>query len=249
MGYKELWMNKKYSKGPLLVLEVFRSIIGVLIIGLLVDKLFSAIIAVLIIVPVFILVMLVFSKRIQKFYHRLEVRFLSNLNARESDEAEKSDTQNVLSKQFNSQTDPSLWDVHLVDMIVVQNALNIGKSLLELSWREHYGINIAYIRRGDNLIYAPGRNSKLHAFDHVGVLGTDEQIQEFKTIFETTEEIDSSGHELKDIIVQKIIVNEHNKLKGLTIRDSYIRELTSGLIVGIERNKEENNKPRFKHYF
>lgn len=39
------------------------------------------------------------------------------------------------------------------------------------------------------------------------------------------------------------MVDEHNKLKGKTIRDSGIRERTNGLIVGIERNNERILNP------
>jgi CPA2 family monovalent cation:H+ antiporter-2 len=240
IGYRELWLDKRYSKGPLFMLEVLRSIIGVLIIGLLVDRLFSVRIAAVVVVPVFVLVLFVFSKRIQKFYNRLEVRFLSNLHERDLDEKSKI---NSLSKQLSSQSDASLWDVHMVDMVVGQNAIYIGKTLMELAWREQYGINIAYIRRGDKLIFAPERNSRLQPLDHVGIIGTDEQIQEFTPVFDTTEKVDSGEPDIQDIVVQKIVVNELNKLKGLTIRDSRIRQLTNGLVVGIERDEERILNP------
>ncbi|MGN6531755.1 MAG: cation:proton antiporter regulatory subunit, partial [Ginsengibacter sp.] len=42
---------------------------------------------------------------------------------------------------------------------------------------------------------------------------------------------------------QKIVVDEKNRLKGLTIRGSAIRERTNGLVVGIERNKERILNP------
>jgi CPA2 family monovalent cation:H+ antiporter-2 len=40
----------------------------------------------------------------------------------------------------------------------------------------------------------------------------------------------------ESITLVKIVVDEHNKLKGQTIRESAIREKTNGLVVGIERN-------------
>jgi CPA2 family monovalent cation:H+ antiporter-2 len=79
IAYKELWTKTKYNRGPVLVLEILRLIAGFLIIGLLVDKFFSAGVALLILVPVVFIVLLVFSKQIKKFYNRLERRFLSNL--------------------------------------------------------------------------------------------------------------------------------------------------------------------------
>ena len=189
------------------------------------------------------MVLFLFSKKIQSFYQRIEGRFLSNLNAREKLANEEKIKEETLNKQFNPQSDLSPWDAHMIDLEVNPHAEYIGKTLLELAWREHYGINIAYIKRGDKLIYAPGRNNRLLPFDHVGIIATDDQVQVFKSAFDTIENIDKADSDLDDIILQKIVVDEHNKLKGLTIRGSRIREKTNGLVVGIERNKERILNP------
>ena len=240
VAYRELWLDKKYSRGPLLVLEIARIIAGIVLIGFWVDRLFSAKIAILVAVPIIIVVLVLFSKKIQQFYQRLEGRFLSNLNAREKQADEDEESSQA---HFNPQTDLSPWDAHMIDLEVNPHAEYIGKTLVELAWREVYGINIAYILRGNKLIYAPGRNNRLLPFDHVGVIATDDQMQVFKPVFDAVESIDPADHDIGDIILQKIVVDEHNQLKGLTIRGSKIRERTNGLVVGIERNKERLLNP------
>lgn len=242
-AYKELWLHKKYNRGPLLILEIARNIIGILLIGFWVDRLFSAKVAILVAVPIIIIVLILFSTRIQRFYQRIEGRFLSNLNARERFAKEKESKEEAVRKEFNPQTDLSPWDAHMIDLEVNPHAEYIGKTLVELAWREKYGINIAYIRRGGKLIYAPGRNNRLLPFDHVGIIATDDQMHVFKSKFDAVESIGIADHNLDDIILQKIVVDEHNKLKGLTIRNSHIRERTNGLVVGIERNKERILNP------
>lgn len=243
VAYKELWLDKKYNRGPLLVLEVTRILLGILLIGFWVDRLFSAKVAILVAVPIIIVVLILFSTRIQHYYQRIEKRFLSNLNARERVESENALREEERQKEFNPQTDLSPWDAHMIDLEVNPHAEYIGKTLIELAWRERYGINIAYIRRGGKLIYAPGRNNRLLPFDHVGIIATDDQMYSFKPEFDAVESIDPAEHNLEDIILQKIVVDEHNKLKGLTIRNSHIRERTNGLVVGIERNKERLLNP------
>ena len=242
LGYKELWLDKKYSKGPLFVLEITRVVLGLVILGFWVNRLFSGIVAILIAVPIIITVLILFSQKIQRFYQRLEGRFLSNLNARELAEVELN-SEHLISKHFSPKSDLSPWDAHMVDLEVKQNADYIGKTLEELAWRETYGINIAYIKRGDKLIYAPSRHNKLLPFDSVGIIATDEQMQHFKPIFDTTESVDPTEYNIEDIVVQKIVVDEHNRLKGLTVRDSGIRERTNGLIIGIERNEQRILNP------
>lgn len=242
-AYKELWLNKKYSRGPLLVVEILRNLAGILLISLWVDRLFSTSVAILVAVPVIIVVLFVFSKKIQNFYQRLEVRFLSNLNAREQFADDEKIREELLRKQFNPQSDLSPWDAHMIDLEVNPHAEYIGKSLGELAWREHYGINIAYILRGEKLIYAPGRNNRLLPFDYVGIIATDDQMRVFKQVFDAEESMDITDHNIEDIILQKIVIDEHNKLRGFTIRSSSIRERTNGLVVGIERNKERILNP------
>lgn len=245
MAYKELWLDKKYNHGPLLVLEITRNIVGVLLIGIWVDRLFSTIIALLIAVPFIIIVLILFSSRIQKFYQRLEGRFLSNLNAREIAEDESNAVIEAEKKRRNPQPALSPWDGHMVDLEVNQEAVYAGKTLEELGWREQYGINIAYIKRGDKLIYAPGRNNKLLPFDQVGVIATDGQMQQFKPVFDAIERTPAgrTSVDAEDIVLQKIVVDEHTQLKGETIRNSGIRERTNGLVVGIERNEERILNP------
>lgn len=243
IAYKELWLVNKYNRGPLLVLEITRNIIGILLIGFWVNTFFSARTALLVAVPVIIIVLFIFSKRIQAFYQRIEGRFLSNLNARERLADEEEARQKILQKQFNPQQDLSPWDAHMIDLEVNPHAEYIGRSLLELAWRELYGINIAYIKRGDKLIYTPGRNSRILPFDHLGIIATDDQMLAFKPVFDAAESVEKSDSHIDNIILQKIVVDEHNKLKGLTIRSSHIRERANGLVVGIERNENRILNP------
>ncbi|HET7116811.1 MAG TPA: TrkA C-terminal domain-containing protein, partial [Hanamia sp.] len=218
-------------------------IAGVLLIGFWVDRLFTTTIAILIAVPLIIIVLILFSNRIQRFYHRLEGRFLYNLNARQLVEEEKLREETLQKNRLRPKTDLSPWDAHMVDMEVNPHAEYIGKTLAELAWREHFGINIAYIKRGDNLIYAPNRFNRLLPFDNVGIIATDEQMQKFKPVFEEAGSMEINDNGVEDIILQKMVVDESNRLKGLTIRGSGIRERTNGLVVGIERNEERILNP------
>jgi CPA2 family monovalent cation:H+ antiporter-2 len=171
------------------------------------------------------------------------------LNAREVAEEENEYSEKILREHFNPKSDLIPWEAHMIDLQVNQNAEYIGKTLEELAWREKFGINIAYIKRGDKLIYAPTRFNKLLPFDNVGIIATDEQMQQFKPVFDSTETIDTIEYNVEDIVVQKIVVDEHNKLKGLSVRNSGIREKTNGLIIGIERNNERILNPNSQMVF
>ena len=243
-AYRQLWLDKKFNHGPLLMLELVRYALGVLLLGFWVDQLLSTKIAILIAVPSAILVYYLLSRRIQSFYDRLESRFLKNLNARETAQAEKDFLElDIIQKNADIQLDLAPWSAFIIDLQVNPHAEYIGKPLQELRWREQYGVNIAYIKRGDKLIHAPGRHNKLLPFDHVGIITTDEQMKTFKPVFDAVESLEAQASRIDDIVLQKIVVDEHNKLKGFTIRDSGIRERTDGLVIGIERGNRRVLNP------
>ena len=250
LAYKELWLDNKYNHGPLVVIEILRNILGVLLLAFWVDRLFSTKAAILVVVPIIIIALLMFSQRIQRFYRRIEGRFLTNLNARETAASQKNaPTPDLHGKDQDLKTDLVPWDAHIILLDVNPEADYIGKTLQELAWREQYGINIVYIKRGERLIHAPDRNNKLLAYDHVGIIATDEQIQQFKPVFEhVAQEAPIEIYE-EDIILEKIVVDEHTRLKGQSIRNSRIRENTNGLIVGIERNGKRMINPHSSTVF
>ncbi len=240
-GYKELWVVEKYNRGPLLIVETGRLLLGIFLTGLLIDQLVSTKAALLTAIPVTVILVFIFSKTIQRFYQRLEGRFIRNLNAR--GEAATNNKNSLEKKNTQMQLDLAAWDAHIVELEVNQMAPYIGKPLQELAWREQYGINIVYIRRGNYIFHTPARNNSLQAFDNVGILATDEQIQRFKPVFDFGMAEVNTAVQIQDITLEKILVDEHSKLKGKTIRDSGLREKVHGLIVGVERNNQRILNP------
>jgi CPA2 family monovalent cation:H+ antiporter-2 len=243
-AYKELWLEKKYNRGPLLLLEAGRVLLGIVLIGVWASQLFSNQLAILIAVPIIMLILFVFTKRMKKFYRKIESRFLTNLNARETASANLLSSQ-MLVKNAAFQTRLAPWDAHIVQLEARPNALYIGKPLKELQWREQFGINVVYIKRGENLIQVPDRSQYILPFDQVGIVATDAQMVQFKPVFDQTDVKDSNGEDvdMNEIVFDQLVVNEYTKLKGLSIRDSGLRERTNGIVIGIERNNERLLNP------
>ena len=236
LAYKELWLEKRYRRGPLLLIEITRILVGVLLIAILVFAFFSTEVATLITVPIVIIVLVIFGNRIQKFYDRIEKRFLTNLNAREAaEEADHSLIANMKRKREDIQSSLLPWDAHIVELEVAPQAEFIGKPLADLQWRERFGINIVYIKRGEKLIHVPTGKAILLPFDHVGLIATDEQLQTFKPVFEMMEPVDVDALDIDEIALKKIVVDEHTRLNGMDIRKSGLRERTNGVVIGIER--------------
>lgn len=234
--YKEFWLKKRvYNRGPLLAIEVTRIIIGIALITLWGLYFFQTYIALLVIVPITLIVFSMFRKRLHNFYQRLEGRFITNLTERES-VAYQSTSASVSRKKAEIENYLTPYDAHIIQLEVSPDATFIGTELQQLAWREKYGINIVYIRRGDKIIYLPQRNSILLPFDEVGVIATDEQIASFKTLFDKQEVAEAEDINIEDIGIHQFVIDDQHLLKGKTIRESGIREQARGLVVGIERN-------------
>jgi len=218
-----IWQQQKY-RGPLLMLRLSRMLLALFYVGYWLSHSFSYTLALGIIL--FVVVFLgIFSKRIQRFYNRLERRFLSNYYER--DKEDKTAT-------IVDQDQLAPWDAHLANFEVYPEWQHNGKTLAELSLREKLGINIAMIRRGSLVITAPGREERVYPGDRLYVIGTDKQIERF-TNFLRKEDDRAKEADEREIVLQQLLVEEDSALHGISIRESGVREKTEGLIIGVER--------------
>ncbi|GAB3165231.1 cation:proton antiporter [Telluribacter humicola] len=221
-SYKALWVDRKFNRGPLVLLELLRVSLAVLYASLLLNTFFSigvaTVITGLIIIPAFVL----FYQKLQQFYHRIESRFIQNLNSREQD------------GKSNYILPP--WNAHLAFFNISADSPLVGKSLNSLQLREKYGINVVMIERGSKRILLPNQYEVLFPSDRIEVIGTDEQLSVFRTLVET---VSADGKILladdNPISLEHIKVLSSHTITGQTIRESRIREYTNGLIVGLER--------------
>jgi CPA2 family monovalent cation:H+ antiporter-2 len=167
----------------------------------------------------------ILSQKLQNIYHWFEGRFLSNFH----DESEK-----IHPRKPERLLAP--WDAHITDFRVPPEAPYVGQLLSELSIREKYGVTIAMIERGKMHITAPGRYERLMPYDVLSVIGTDEQLSQFKAFVmcEHEEPVGLNESHL-EYSLEAYELTEQSACLNSTIRDSGLREKTQGLVVGIER--------------
>lgn len=214
---------------PLTIIIITRITLTFVLIGLFLNIFFnivSTIVALLIIV----FIAMVFPKRIQKLYHRLEKHFISNLNSREIHEAQE------------NKSDLTPWDGHMTTFKVPQEAYFSGQKLIDLQFREHFGINIAVIKRGNITINIPDRNECIFPDDILYVIGTDDQIIEFSRFISNSTLYDRI-HAIPEITLQHFDL-QNPRIIGKTIRACELRERTNGLVVGLERDGQRIVNPK-----
>lgn len=222
--------NQRY-RGALFMLRAFRIALALFFVGFLINSLWSYHLAVLSLLG-FILLMAMSYKRMQVVYDKIEKRFFSNLNDKEDSDVRDSGVHLVP------------WDAHITSFVISADFTGIGKTLMELRWREELGVNLAMIRRGPFTIHVPDRLEKIYPGDILYVIGTDEQVEAFKKHLELNSRmvINYSASE-QEVSLQQLEITEGSELDGTSIKDSRIRERTKGLIVGIERKGERMLNP------
>ncbi len=227
-AYSKLWVDSR-QRGPIVMLQLAKIALALFYLGFLFDRLFSPKIA-LIGVSLTCLLLILFSKKIQRFYGRIEGRFLENYNERQYNEIRKS---KIL---------PS-WDTHISIFKLNSHSPFIGKSLIESKIRERFGVNIAAIERDDFIINVPDRHQVLYPGDIISVIGTDEQLKNFQEFLKKNESVPEYLKQKNEVRLLHFVIKENSALAGKSIKESNIRELTKGLVVGIERGEERILNP------
>ncbi|WP_031526709.1 cation:proton antiporter domain-containing protein [Dyadobacter crusticola] len=230
-AYSAIWLSRKYSRGPLLLLELSRVLVAIILMAFLLNSFFSTPTALTLAAAIMILGFAIFYRRLQLFYSKIEDRFLQNLNARQLEGSGKS--KRILLP----------WDAHFAFLEVSPDSNLIGKSLQELKIRENFGINVVLIERGSKTIYLPKPTEVLYPCDRIEVIGTDDQLDIFRGHVEISMTGDVYMAHEETIILERIEVRNEYNIRGKSIRNSGIREKTHGMIVGLERNGERILNP------
>lgn len=226
--YKKMTEDYRH-KSLFYLVRLFRVALVSFFIGFLLHRFFNIYIGIIFTTVVLVL-LVVFSEKIQALYARLEHRFFANLNERERE-----------TSRLN-RTELAPWDAHIVPLIVPPTAACAGKTLGELKWRETIGVNVVMIKRGDYHIAAPDRDQRIFPGDELLLLGTDYQVQRLKVIIRP-EVNPNHPNNIEEVALYNYSLKAGNMFIGKTIRETRVREKAGALIVGIERNGERILNP------
>lgn len=205
---------------PLLLIVIVRFLIGLTLVVYFLSSIHSQRMGVLLGVSLFIVLSLLFSKRLQRQILSLEDRFIDNLNERE---LRRTGKKNNL-----------VHNMHLAHVEVFGNCGFIGKRLADANIHREYGVNIVSIKRGNKQINIPKGDSRLFPGDVVSLIGTDEQIQRFLEAVEPDETAENETAEVR-FEFERVVLPDDSALIGKTLAQSGIRDKDSCLVVGLER--------------
>lgn len=212
-------------------LSFFRYMIASAILSIQLSIFFSGLVAALVFVGISILSVTHFSNHLGGVYDWFEKTFVKNLHHIEEEKAE------------NKEMPLMPWDAHLETYEVSPYSPFLGKTLVDLSVRERYGVSIVLIERGKRKIKAPSRHEVIYPFDKISAIGNDDQLARFKSFIELSS-YQEAEHTVSDAyVLHGHILSNDSPFVGKTIRESEIREKTEGLVVGIERHSKRTINP------
>lgn len=228
-AYRHLWLNRRQLRGPLVMVELARVTMAVVMLAVLANQFFSTGLALVLAMVIFAVAAVVFRRKLQHFYGRVEQRFFSNLNQREG-------------RKQRPELAP--WDMHLAEIELRPDSVAVGRSLQELSLRERFGVNVALIERGERTIPVPVRDERLLPGDNLLLIGTDEQLAAANKELDTQLVINGLPElEKEDVRLGHYRILPRSSLVGKSIRETGIREKALALVTGIERNDQRLPNP------
>ncbi len=210
---------------PLIIMRILRFVVALLFVVYLLSKVYSMTIGWSFGLAVFLVIMLAFSRNVKRRMREIESRFLDNLNERDLRRTGRNN--NLVS------------NMHLAFLTVGIDSPFVGERLADSDIRKNYGVNVASIQRGSHTILVPGGDARIFPGDVLGIIGTDEEIQQTIPVVECNREGggDDAGSP-RDVKLTSIHLSENSPLIGKTSQTSDLRSHYKALLVNIQRGDE-----------
>lgn len=228
---KELLDSSEYSQVvviPVLLLRVFLSLF---FIGLVIGSYIHLAVGFLVILTIFVVLLVMFSKRSINFYQRIENQFVENFNSRQSQQSFKMPT--LLENNF-----------YLERIPVTQYSPFAGKRLMETNFREDYGINVVSIERAGIVYDLPVKEMLIMPCDRLSVMGSEDQISHLRSVLDVEPDMLIHDHSDNELNIYRLSVHETNPFLGQSISKSKFAQHYHAMIIAIERAGKQILNPR-----
>ena len=158
-----------------------------------------------------------------KWYERIERRFLENMNKRES---------------MNSFIVPEVLQENfaLAKMPLSPQSHYAGLRIRDCDFRNSYNASVVSVDRADEIIDLPKKDLMLFPSDEITFIGTEEQLARLKPMVEVEDDVLIKERPHSNVDIHKIVLDEGNRLVGVTLRESDFRNAYTAMVIAIERD-------------
>lgn len=225
----KLWTDSHFNRGLIISLILLRVFISLLFIMSVLIGIYSYRIGLVVGVGIITVIMLLFSRRIQKWWLHFENQFTNNLSRSEGD------IENI---DHNSKY------MHITHLTMAPESNFVGKSIGDLNLRNRFGITLIHIKRGEKSIPIPMARELLMPYDELSIVGNDHNLRNF---LNHTEQVRYQKHTTEpndEMEMKQFWINKNSPLVGQTIAGSEMRPNLECMVIGMERVDGEVIEPR-----
>ena len=220
--YNRIWEDRKFSRGPLLFMNALKYIIAVISISYIASKYITASIGFIMIVSAAIIVVVVLSKQLKKYYSKIESNFLANLDSEGG-------------RRFIVPLDKAN-EIHMEKCVVGQNSYLAGRTIGQIHRKKDTGALVIQLIRGSKIINLPHKDTVIYPSDSLLILGSDGQLKAFMGL-SYNKQGDFAVPEDETIAMELFQITLENKspLVGHNANITSIRDKFGVLIIGVEK--------------
>lgn len=234
--FKALWVESHHNRLPLISTILARIVIAMTFVFYIFKEMTTFSNALMLCVALVAIILMVMSRTLKRSSIRMERMFVQNLRSRD------------IAAQASGKRKPLFEghlldrDLHISEVVIPEDSLWAGKTLMQLRLNQRFGINVSSILRGSRRINIPSANDVIFPGDKLSVIGDDERL----TILDATlqeevypEDYDIENREMK---LERIVINSKSKFLGKTLMESGIRGTYNCMVVGLESGDESLSK-------
>lgn len=222
---KAVFEQYSHSQAVVFPVMLLRYFTAIFFVGLIIGRYIHLAVGFILVIAVFVLFVVLFSRKTVAFYQRIEDRFIGNFNQRQA--------------QHSFKIPESLEQNFQMERILVSPySPFVGYRLFETGFRKDYGINVVSIERGEHIYNLPDKDMVIMPLDRLTVIGSEDQISRFRSEIDVEPDMLIHDHSDNNINLYRLEVKPSSNILGLRIRNSNFQMKYHALIIAIEREGE-----------
>lgn len=221
----DLLSDKNVSHAMVFATLLLRYLIALMTIGIVIAQYIKLSYGLVIVISVFVIIVIAFSRQVMRFYQRIESNFMKNLNQRQR--------QNSFIVPENLQN-----NIHLEKMTVSPDCEYVGKRLIDTDLRPKYGASLVSVERGSKIYDLPSKDFMIFPYDKLTIVANDNSTMELKSVIEVNNGFAIKERKQSDIDLYNFKITENSMFFGKSLRSSGFNELYNATVIAIERNDE-----------
>ena len=227
---KQMFDTYRFSQAVVIPMLVLRYFAALLAVGAAVAGYVDMAAGFLMVIAVIVVAVVLFSRKADGLYGRIEESFTKNFNSRQA--------------QVSFHIPEGMENEFAMERMRITAASPLaGYTLQQNDIRDRYGANIVTIERGDKVVDLPGKDEILMPADIVTVIGTEEQVSAIRADIEKEADMLVHDHSDHEMHMYRYHVEAGGPLCGMVIGTSVLATKHHVMVIAIERGGQKIVNP------